>query len=102
MACLCLRFPNTPLDEVIKTMQIINSKVRMELNQDYFEAACGILIYIYPPEEGPNQIYNIHHFTTIERAVELLNHYYVKIPAKNPIKKDYKGKRPVIYTKRLF
>ena len=102
MSCLCLRFPNTPPDEVIKIMHTINNKVRMELSQDYFEGICGILVYIYPPEEGPNQIYNIHHFTTIERAIELLNYYYVKIPAKNSNKKDYKGKRPVVYLKRLF
>ena len=98
---LCLRFTKLPYSEVDEIVDEIASKIRMEMSLDFFEEDGDILMYAYPPQEGPTLFYQRFKFTTIERAVELFNKYYEREVVKS-IRKPDPGKRPIRWHKRIF
>ena len=98
---LCLRFTKLPFTEVDKIVNKIASKIRMEMTLDYFEEDGDIMMYAYPPQEGPTLLYHRYWFTTIERAVELFNEFYEREVVKS-VRKPDPGKRPIRWHKRIF
>ena len=99
---LCLRFKNKSFEEINQIIKQIESKARMELVLDIFidDSTGDILVYFYPPDQF-TIFYHTFHYTTIDRAVELLNQFFERevVPS---IRKHYRGKRPIRYHKRIF
>lgn len=98
---LCLCFSNLSVEEVFEIIEEISSKLRMKLNLDYYGKGNDILIYVFPPNEGPMLFYHNFKFTTIERAIELFREFYEKEVVKS-VRKPDPGKRPIRYHKRIF